>query len=128
MHSRLRSCTAEEQAVLTGFASACCSLDGVDSIVYRCEHSLARSERIHGAGFNQTFEDALVEIARLDTFAEFVEGLELALAGARFPDGLSGIFAYVLGGGEADADRITDGREVEIAFVDIRRKYRDAHA
>ena len=70
---------AEEQAVLAGLLCASGTLDGGDGVVDGGEHGFARAERVHGAGLDEAFEDALVEEAGFDALAEIVEGFELAL-------------------------------------------------
>ena len=75
----LAGAAAEEQAVLAGFLGARGTLDGGDGVVHRSDHGFARAERIHGAGLDQAFEDALVEEAGLDAFAEIVERFEFTL-------------------------------------------------
>ena len=77
---------------------------------------------------DEAFEDALVEEAGLDAFAEIVEGFEFTLAQAGIANGFGGVFADVFDGGHAEADGIADGSEVEIALVDVGRKDGNAHA
>src|SRR5260221_11092127 len=125
----LRSGAAsKKQSMLAGFLGAGGALDSVDGIVHGSEHPFARAKRIHRPGFDETFEHALVQEAGLDAFAEFVKRFEFTLAETGFADSLGGVLADVLDGRETKSDGLADRREVEIAFVDVRRKNRNAHA
>src|SRR5258708_12175173 len=129
MNLGLRSgASSKKQSMLAGFLGAGGALDSVDGIVHGSEHPFARAKRIHRAGFDEAFEHALVQKAGLDAFTEFVERFEFTLAEARFADSLGGVLPNILDGRETEADGLANRREVEIAFVSVRRKNRNAHA
>ncbi len=98
-----------EESVLTGGCVALRFLGALHGLVERGAHLCAATEGVHGAGFDEGFEDALVEQAEVDLFAELPKAGE-----ARLPcclkcvacgdDGLDGVVADVLDGGETEAD------------------------
>src|SRR5215469_148738 len=118
----------KEKAVLARLFRACGALLCGNRIIDRGEHGFARSKRIHRAGLNQAFKDALVEEAWFDALAEVVERFEFALAQTRVANGLGGVFPDIFDGGHTEADGVADRSEVEIAFVDVGRKDGNAHA
>ena len=83
---------------------------------------------IERSGLYQAFEHALIQEFGFDGFAEFKKRAESSGSSARFADGFGGVFADVLDGGEAEANVVADGREVQAALVHVRRKHADAHA
>ena len=100
----------------------------MDAVDHREHLRSARSERIHRAGFDQAFEDALVEQPRVDVVAELIDRREAAEFRARVENSLDRVFAHVLDGAQPEADGFADGSEIEIARIDVRRKDGDAHA
>src|SRR5207245_1888926 len=125
---RRRGGGSTEQPVLAGFAGAGSTLQGRNRIIYRSEHRFARSERIHRSGFNEAFKYAFVQKARLDALAEIVQRLELSLAESRFTNGFGGILSDVLDRCQTEANRFTDGSEVEVALIYIGRTNGNTHS
>src|ERR1700733_114859 len=87
-------------------------LRGGDGVVHGSEEAFALAESVHGSGFDEALERALVEDARIHVVAEIVHGFELTEASAGFDDGASGAFADVFNGGETETNFFADGGEI----------------
>src|SRR5216683_5196200 len=87
-----------------------------------------RSQGIHRARFNQAFEDAFVQQARIDVIAKLVNRSEAPEFRARVENSFDRVFTNVLDGAESETNGFANRSEVEIARIDIGRKNRDAHA
>ena len=68
-----------EESVLAGGFVALGFLGALHGFVERGGELGAATEGVHGAGFDEGFEDALVEQAEVDLFAELVEADEALL-------------------------------------------------
>ena len=110
-----------KQAVLAGFGVALGFLRLLHGFVEHGHELGAAAHGIHGAALDQRFEDAFVEQAEVDVFAEFEDGFEAAefLAGGN--DRFDGVAADVLYGGQPEADRFAVRSEVGVGDVDVRR-------
>ncbi len=125
-----------EEAVLSGCGIALRFLGALHGFVEGAGDLGAGSECIHGSGFVQRFEHALVEAAEIDLFAELPQAREALLPfcskfGPSGDDRFDGVVADVLDGGEPEADRLSlfsgDGREVCVGDLDVRRNDGDVH-
>ena len=114
--------------MLPGFARPGSALQGGDRIIDGGQHGFARTKRIHGARLDEAFKHALVQKARLDAFAEIVEGFEFPLLHSRFTNRFGGVLANILDRSKTEANRFTDRREIEIALIHIGRENGNAHA
>src|SRR5690242_10227943 len=97
-------------------------------MVYGSEHRLTRPKRIERAGLDEALENALVQKARFDALAEIIERFERSLRKLRLANGLGGVLANVFYGCESKADGFANRREVEVAFIHVRRKNGNAHS
>ncbi len=82
----------------------------------------AAAEGVHGSGLDEGLEDALVEEAKVDFFAELPEAGEALLpcclhCGACGDDGFDGVVADVLDGGEAEADGLPLGVTIGVKLA-----------
>ena len=120
---------AAEKAVLAAGFFALAALRLFHGPVNHREHLRSpRSEGIHRARFDQAFENALVQEARVDVIAELVDRGEAPEFRARIENSLDRVFADILDGAESEANGFANRSEIEIARIDIGRKDRDAHA
>ncbi len=87
----------------------------------------AAAERIHCAGLDERFQNALVEQAEIDVLAKLVDGFEAAELLARGDDGFDGIAADVLYRSQAEADGFSMRGEVCVRYVDVRGFDGNAH-
>ena len=109
-----------EESVLAGGFVALRFLGALHGLVERGAELGAAAEGVHGAGLDEGLEDALVEKAEVDLFAELVEAGEARLPcclqrGARGDDGFDGVVADVFDGGEAEADGLPLSMGVKLA-------------
>src|SRR5882724_4784700 len=102
-------------------------LCGGDGVVHGGEEPFALAKRMHRAGFDQAFKSALVQDARVNVVTKVIHGFESADTCAGFQNRTSRSFTDILDGRESEADCFTDGREIQVAGVYVRRKYGDAH-
>ncbi len=102
---------AEEAVLAGGFVALrfLCALHGL----VECGGELgAAAKGVHGSGFDERFEDALVEQAKVNLFAELVEAGEALLpcclqCGARGDDRFDGVMADVLDCRETEANGLS---------------------
>ena len=104
--------SGHEQSVLPRLAHPRGSLQCGEGIVHGSEQRLARPEGIERSGLDKALENAFVQKARFDAFAEIIKRLELALRQARFANGLGGVFTNVLDSGKAKTNGFAHRREI----------------
>src|SRR5206468_9109036 len=95
-------------------------------IQHRGQLGSARLRGIERADLDQAFQDALVDLAQIDTLAEIQERAEPAGLIPGRDDGLDRSLTDILDGGEAEADSVLHDRKVFLALVRIRREHTDA--
>ena len=116
-----------KQAVLAGLARALKLLPGIHRPVYHREQlRAARPPTVQGSGFDQAFEHAFVERARVHAFAEIENGFKAAGVLTSAPGCVHRIVADVLDRPKAEADRLAGGAEVPGAGLNVGRQERDA--
>src|ERR1700730_8408842 len=81
----------------------------------------AAPQSVHGAAFDQRFQDALVQPPQIQLLAEFVDGAVATKLFTSGDDGLDGVMADILDGCQTKTNSAAIWREVRVAYVDIGR-------
>ena len=124
----LRCAPSKKQPMLAGVSQSCGSLQCRQRIVHRSCHRFARSKRIHRARFDQAFEYSLVQKSRFNALTKIVERLKFPARKSRIANRLRRVLSHVFDRCQAEPDRLSHWREIQIALIYIRRQDRNAHA